>query len=601
MNRVAAIARQTALGWLAVLSLSTSLAAQPHQVRDTVTVTAAARPVPFDNLARAVTVLTREQIARLPARSVAELLRYAVGLDVRARGPFGIQSDFSIRGASFGQTLVLVDGVRLNDAQSGHHNGDIPVPIGDIERIEVLQGAGSSLHGADAFGGTINVITRKTVRGASGSLSAGDFGLLQGTMRWAGAGPRLPSLAVEGARSSGFMFARDFGTLAASAGVLAGGGTRARLGYVRKEFGANGFYGPSPSREWTDQTLVTIERDPVEIGRWQASAVASYRTHGDRFLWDVRRPGVLESRHRTHAALATAKLRRALGSRSGVAAGAETGVDWIRSNNLGDHHVARTGLYLEWEQALGPRAVLYPGVRYDRYSSFGSAWSPALSASLWLAPAVRLRGAAGRAFRIPTFTELYYRDPAHQASGDLRPERAWNLEAGFDWFIGLDWVASATAFRRSERDLIDWVRNTAAERWRTTNIHRLRTTGFELELRRPIGAGALVAADYSRLAADAGRVPFLSKYALDYPRDTFALKASAPLPGAVDLGQRLALVRRSDGRRYWIADARVSRAFRATRLFVEGTNLLDTRYQEIKGVDMPGRWILAGIELGAVR
>ena len=89
------------------------------------------------------------------------MLRLASSVDVRARGERGVQSDFAVRGASFGQVLVLVDGVRLNDAQSGHHNGDIPVPLDAVERIEVLYGPASSLFGADAFGGTVNVITRR--------------------------------------------------------------------------------------------------------------------------------------------------------------------------------------------------------------------------------------------------------------------------------------------------------------------------------------------------------------------------------------------------------------------------------------------------------
>ena len=601
MNTLGAAASRCCAGALLLLICSGPSFAQPPHVRDTVVVTAAARPIAFETLARSVTVLTREQIARLPAQSVVELLRFAVGLDVRTRGPFGVQSDLSIRGASFGQALVMVDGVRLNDAQSGHHHGDIPVPLAQIERIEILMGAGSSLHGADAFGGTINIITRRDGAGLSGALAGGDFGFVRGAARLAGAKPGGPSLAVEAARSSGFMFARDFGTLAASGAVTTPDGTRVRAGHVTKEFGANGFYGPSPSREWTGQTLVSAERDLVATGRWHASAGASYRTHSDRFLWDARQPGVFENRHRTHAVLATARIRRTLSNRTRLAFGGEAGGDWIASNNLGHHRVARGGIYTELEHTLGARAVLYPGIRVDTYSSFGSAVSPGLSGSLWIRPAVRLRAAAGRAFRIPTFTELYYRDPAHQASGALQPESAWSVEAGTDWFPGPAWVASMTIFSRRERFVIDWVRATPAERWRTTNIHRVHATGVELELQRRFDHAGLVAVHYSRLDADAGRVPFISKYVLDVARDALAFKSSVELPWALALGQRLAWTRRSDGRRYSVADARVSRKFGGIRLFVEGTNLFDARYYEITGVDMPGRWVLAGVELGESR
>src|SRR5687768_7496898 len=131
--------------------------------RQTIVVTGAATPIEIGSVTRTLTVITRDQLERLPVHTVADALRLAASVDVRARGERGVQSDFAVRGANFGQMLVLVDGVRINDAQSGHHNGDIPVPLDAVERIEVLHGPGSSLFGADAFGGTVNVITRQTV------------------------------------------------------------------------------------------------------------------------------------------------------------------------------------------------------------------------------------------------------------------------------------------------------------------------------------------------------------------------------------------------------------------------------------------------------
>jgi outer membrane cobalamin receptor len=139
-------------GVITVAALWPAEAAAQDGFRQTVVVTGAARPVELGSVSRAMTILTREQIERLPVQSVADVLRLASSVDVRMRGVRGVQSDFAVRGANFGQMLVLVDGVRLNDAQSGHHNGDIPVPLDAVERIEVLYGPGSSLFGADAFG-----------------------------------------------------------------------------------------------------------------------------------------------------------------------------------------------------------------------------------------------------------------------------------------------------------------------------------------------------------------------------------------------------------------------------------------------------------------
>ena len=141
--------------------------------------TAAVTPVELGTASRTLTVITRDQIEAMPAVSVADVLRMAASVDVRARGERGVQSDFAVRGAGFGQMLMLVDGVRLNDVQSGHHNGDIPVPLDAVERIEVLYGPGASLFGADAVGGTVNVITRRRAD-TSATLLAGSNGLAGG-------------------------------------------------------------------------------------------------------------------------------------------------------------------------------------------------------------------------------------------------------------------------------------------------------------------------------------------------------------------------------------------------------------------------------------
>jgi vitamin B12 transporter len=136
-------------------------------------VTSNSYPVPFENLSKAVTVLTREDISKLPAHSIAEAIAMAASIDLRPRAPFGLQTDISIRGSAFSQVLVLVDGVRINDSQTAHHNSDFPVQLQDVERIEVLRGPGSSIYGADAFGGIINLITRRNTERLSASIAGG--------------------------------------------------------------------------------------------------------------------------------------------------------------------------------------------------------------------------------------------------------------------------------------------------------------------------------------------------------------------------------------------------------------------------------------------
>ena len=585
---------------VALFALVSSAAAQGF--RQEVVVTAAAMPVELGTVTRTVTVITRQQIERLPARSIADVLRLAGSVDVRARGDRGAQTDFAIRGANFGQVLVLVDGVRLNDAQSGHHNGDIPVPLDAVQRIEVLHGTGSSLFGADAFGGTINIITRRDVAPASAVVEAGSFGLIagRGQLGMARGGVRqVFAAAVD--RSAGFMFERGFAMASASSRTSMGNRASLLVSHVRKDFGANGFYGNAPSHEWTSQTLLAIEGSAGTWRGWRVGTNLSYRTHGDRFLFDVRRPGIAENRHRTHAVLGSVRGSRGAGSRGSVAAGLEAGRDWIVSSNLGDHATDRLSAFSEWRVAVAARTQVDASLRMDRYTEFGTAWSPSIGLGWWAGSRVRLRGSVGRAFRVPTFTERYYQDPAHLARSAVGPETTWASEAGADVFVGEGWTASATLFGRADQNVIDWLRATTEERWRTYNIREVDTVGAEFTARRMLGDGAFVQLGYTALDVKAAAVTQLSKYVLDYAPQTLAASASLAITGELGIAPRLEIRRRarsSGTTNYAVLDLRLSRRVGIYELRLEGTNLGDTSYEEILGVPMPGRAVSVSLAVG---
>ena len=588
---------------LAAACLSSAPASAQDPFRQTVVVTAAATPVELDTITRTLTVITREEIAALPVHTVADVLRLAASVDVRARGERGVQTDFAVRGANFGQVLVLVDGVRLNDAQSGHHNGDIPVPLDAVERIEVLHGPGSSIFGADAFGGAVNVITRRSVDQPSLLVQGGSFGFAggrgQASMQ---SGSIRQTVAGSAERSSGFMYDREFSSAMAHARTLIGTRSSISLAFLRKEFGANNFYGGNaPSREWTNQTLVAADHRAGAVSGWTFGMTGSYRTHGDRFMFDRERPLLSDNRHRTHAVLGTVSATRAAGRAASITLGVESGGDWIRSTNLGDHAVGRVSAFGEWRHRIGSRTQVDGSVRVDRYSEFGTSANPSLGVSWWVgpapgtggaAPALRLRASAARAFRVPTFTERFYSDPANLARPDIGPETAWAGEGGVDLFLARGWVVDATIFGRADRDVIDWLRPTTAERWRTYNIREVASRGVELGARKTFVDGVFVQAHYTGLDLEAEAVTQLSKYVLDYAPHSFTAAASIPLPARFHAAPRIEYRRRSRSSGvtdYVLLDARVGRRLsRFFDLFVEGTNLFDVSYQEVAGVRMPG-------------
>jgi len=587
--------RACVVAWLALISflfLSVTPAfALQQPLEETVVVTANAYPVPFENLSRTVTVLTREDISKLPVYSIADVLAQAVSADIRSRSPFGIQTDISLRGSGYSQTLILVDGIRINDSQTGHHNGDFPVQLQNVERIEVLMGAGSSIYGADAVGGIVNIVTRRRAEGAQASISAGQYGFVEGSGSVGFRKGKLEqSISAFGNRSSGFQYDRDVRTVALSSRTNVGDRFSLFVSHLNKEFGANGFYGPAPSKEWTNQTFVSAEHNYERRSGLTATFKGYYRTHGDRFLYDIRFPDLYENTHRTHAAGVTAKTRFEVAEALSLVVGGEVGGDWIASSNLGDHSFAKTSLFGELQWTLSKSAVIYSGLRLDHYSNFGTAVSPSLSGSWWIFPRIRLRSSVGRAFRIPTFTELYYKDPNHQANPTLKPESAWSAEVGTDFIPANNWMGFLNYFSRRESNVIDWIRSSPEEKWRTFNIRKIRASGVEVGIERSLGTKARVATQYSRISMNAGSFDYQSKYVLDYARDNWTTTASIPIHFGLEYQQTLRYKRRIDGRSYWLLDARLESHFRKFVVAVDCTNLLNSQYQEIVGVDMPGRW-----------
>ena len=562
------------------------------QVQEDVFVSATVSDVPATSVPRSVTVITRGYLEQIGITSIVEGLRLAPGVDPRARGPRDVQTDFSIRGSTFGQNLILVDGVRLNDSQSGHHNGEIPISLEGIDRVEVVYGPSSAVHGADALGGTINVITR---RGHYASLRAEfgqhNFSSVQGSMSGNGL-PENWALDGWGSRSDGFVPGREF----AMGGVgLRGSPTpnlTVGLRHQRRAFGAAGFYGNAPSQEWTDGTIGDVSWQRA-TGNWTTALRGSFRDHRDHFIFNRENPSLSENRHHTNGAEVTATATRELAGRRRLTGGVSAGRDWITSTNLKDHDYTRTSLFGELLLPIASRATLQAGLRADNYSNFGRSVSPSFSFVASATNEFRVRASTGRAFRIPTFTELYYTDPNNQGSADLKAEHGWFVDGGADW-IHEGWAISVTPFRRWDKDVIDWLRPDTTVKWQTTNVRDVTSTGFEASITRR-WSGALLRLHYAGLALDAPAIDQLSKYVLEYARHQSGGSLSVPLPRRFRVAVNVDHRHRVDGQEYDLVGLRISRAFTRGDIYIDGANLLDEQYHEVVGVAMPGRWITVGV------
>ncbi|HZD04652.1 MAG TPA: TonB-dependent receptor [Longimicrobiales bacterium] len=591
---------------------------------DTLDVTVASRVSPALSVrTRTVAVLTREEIESVPARTVGDLLRWMNGVELQERS--GAQADLSLRGAGFEQVLVLVDGVRVSDAQSGHFDLDLAVPVDRIRRIEVLRGPGSALFGADAVGGVVNIVTRD----AAGD---GDVGL--GPVRTAARAEggsfgswRLSAteavplghagihLGQEWAASDGGRAGTDYRNLVLQGAVdapLGGGRVELSAGHAARDFGAADFYAPIPSWEETRTTRTTAGWTSGRLAGLGLEARASVRDHDDRFVFYRDEPEAGSNVHDARQVGAELVLRRS-DSRGALsfAAGAEAWRDELDSSNLGDRSESRTALWGEVVLRASGQGVVTAGVRADDHEAWGGFVSPSLSAAWDLTPSVRLQGSLARSFRAPTWTDRYYADPFHQASADIVPEEAWSWEAGVRMTLAPGLTVGAAAFRRSTENLIDWARPDGSGdnvKWRTRNVEEADFTGLELDAsgmgpeRFRWQAGAfLMGVDVT------GEKGFFSKRALRPETRRLTLGLSRKVGGAVKVALHGLWAGRRSERAYHRIDLRVSAevaAFLAPgtgagTVYLDVTNLTDQDHLDASGQPVPGLGVVVGWRIGA--
>jgi vitamin B12 transporter len=554
--------------------------------------------LPAGCAARAVVSLGREELGRLPARTVAEALRFLPGVSLESRGLAPVQGDISLRGSTFSQVLVLIDGVRLSDPQTAHHNLDLPLALEEVERIEVLQGPSCARYGADAVAGAINIITRRPtanylrLEGAGGSFATTRAALAAGgrTEKISG------GLSLAREASEGYRFDTDYEIRTLSGRLASAGEVGADLffGLQEKKFGAFDFYSPGlgfASREETGTRLVTAAVHSAPEGRL-LEARAYFREHEDEFTLELRNPALFAAEHLTRVA-----GLQFFGQWEGwglLSAGLELRGETIASNQLGDHERGVASPFAEYVLGVGPLDV-DAAARLDLYSRFGPQLSPSL-ALLWrLWPEVSLRALVATAYRIPSFTELYYVSPANVGNAALEPEHSLSYGAGLLYASRVRPLeASLDFFERRESEIIDWVRQSASEPWRAVNSGQITVRGLEAQASYFVPWGSL-RLDYVFVDKNLELEAALSKYVLTHPHHQLSLGlwSSAPFGLALFGGLTWRSYANQD---YALLEAAVSKRLGAVELFAEGHNLLDARYSEAL-VPRPGIWGLGGLRL----
>jgi iron complex outermembrane receptor protein len=287
-----------------------------------------------------------------------------------------------------------------------------------------------------------------------------------------------------------------------------------------------------------------------------------------------------------------------LNENAGLYYGAEIYRDSIESNNLGQHGRNRGAAYLDLDVRALRRFSFSLGSREEIFSQGTADFSPTAAAGYWLSPHFRLRASIAHAFRVPSYTDLYYSDPANIGNPNLRPEKAWGYEGGFEWNSGERLGGSVTLFDRRERDVIDYVRSSPQSLWQAANIDNLQFAGVELLTRLKLSETQLLDLDYTGLyGAQRALAGFESKYVFDYPVHQASFNWLGSLRGLLQLRTRAGITQRYHSDPYPLLEFSATRRFGHLEPYFQITNATNTGYQEIQGVRMPGRAYLVGIEV----
>ena len=570
------------------------------EVRSTVVVLGTPAPLTEEESPRSTETLKVQQYP-LAFTDLNDLMRDDPSVDLEQRGGGGVQADLSIWGSSYEQTLVLLNGWRVNDAETSHFNLDLPVPMEMVGSVNVLHGAGSTLYGSDAVSGVVDFVPAKPAPGVTLKMreEGGSFGQddQAAVASWGG---KKISEVVGGGRdfSDGFMYDRGYRSEEGSSetrlrSVL--GDSDVLMGGSDRSFGANQFYGNYNSWERTKEWFAGINQQ-VDA---KTEVVLAYRRHSDIFVLLANDPSYYKNQYDDDSWQGEVRRSDDLPWKgAAIYYGLEANADEIDSTNLGDHGRNRGAGYVDFELTGKRWGTISGGMREEIFSGGISVATPSAAMSYFVAKKVKLRASVERGFRLPTYVDLYYSDPSTIGNPKLKPESVWNVEGGVDWYWSNRLTLTATVFHSDQTDAIDYVRADASVPWQAENLNGVKFTGVDAGADWRPAAGQEFRVGLTALeGAQAALHGLQSEYVFNYPVQNAVAEWIGRWGNGWLVRQRLRVVNRVDRGVSPVWDASVVYDRRRVQPYLQMTNLSNTGYQEIVSVQMPGRAFVGGVQI----
>ena len=591
---------------------------------------------------RSITVIPGKEILRSGARSIDEALQLLAGVEVQTRGVYGTQGDISMRGSTFNQVKVLIDGQPINDPLTGHFNSNIPINMIDVEQIEVLRGPSAAIYGSDAVGGVINIVSRSVDQANPGLRLAAkyDFGGYDlrnfgidgevGFSDWR-MGVSYSSARADGPDHEMDTLSRYFDNSTINGFIKYSKGAfraHARVAHDDRDFDARYYY----TRSTFDRSTERVKRLWLQFGS-EYEISESHTLHlnysrmdtDDEFLFN---PAFSANEHNTISNDARLEWKSTWNKKLKSNIGATGTFREITSNDRGDHEQSFLGLIALAEYKPDAEWTLTPAVRLDYSEIYDVEVNPQLAIKYqkgnWI-----LRGFTGRSIRAADFTELYVNfgrtdtlaPGRNLGNGTLQPEKAWSYEVGADYRPIRDLKISTTAFLRNSEDLIDYVEtpgdeipetrliDPGAKYFYTQNIGELQTIGVEAQVayRQKINdkwswRGRLNYTWIETTGSEGEVTKYLSNHAshlMSWNLGLHRKNIGLELYGLYkqrnqDVAEAIDAELQPD---YHVLHTRLTVGILGQLLtfHTQVHNILDTEYSDILGAELPGRWWSFGV------
>ena len=558
-----------------------------------------------------ILTISNEEIKKNTATNVSELLQQVAGLDIRRRGAEGMQADLYIRGGSFDQTLLLIDGIKVEDPQTGHHTMNMTIPLEVIEKIEIIKGSASRIYGQNAFTGAVNIITKKEIKNdLSIELSSGSFDQKRGSFTIQKELKNSDILFNYSRKESeGYRYNTDYENdefFIKNNFKIKDQKISAIGAFNERKFGANGFYASPAAIDQYEETQASLIGFSTTYKKNDLILKPKlyWKRNQDMYVYLRQDPSVYRNLHISNkvGAELNASTSNSLGN---LGLGFDLSRVSLKSNNLGERKRTMLNMFVEQQVMLNNDKIDFtPGLAITYFSDVSTKLNyqnnffnnlffyPGMDLGYRLNNNLKLYTNIGFTYRIPTYTDLFYSSPTTMGNENLKLEKALTKEIGLK-YLKDDFNFNFSLYQRDASDIIDYVRNNETQPWQASNIREIITNGFEFNMGYKFYLGAFrpqsINIGYSNINDDLLETDFaFSRYALNSLKNQITATYIFQVRDFISSTLTFKNSKRLNSESYNVIDFRTSYMYDKFIISIILNNILDAEYSETNLVPMPG-------------